>query len=416
MYPFQMRFLADPTLFRAVNKSTQIGMSFVIAAEGLDAAIFEGMSSNYVSVNEREAKDKIRYAKAFYAGLPPGVLHAIGVRLVKDTDNEIGFSNGARLLSLPASAGMRGRSGNTYLDEVAHYAGAIKDTDVYDAAIGRASREDLRLTLLSTPFGQRGVFYDVMTDSDKYRDFKRFTFKYTEIPDAAWLDKVAMIGRNMDEDSFEQEYQCRFVGDSGTYFSYALINGQVDSALEPMSDISELHSISGKPALYAGYDVGRRGHASVLTVLEKLGGKIILRLQKSYKAAAWDAQEAELARLLTVPGLKKLKIDETGMGMQLAEEVENMAPSRVDRVNFVAAKTPLAETVKMVFEKNLISIPNDRQLKNEIHSINKTITASGVRFDTNEKREHHADRFWSLAMGVDGAVSAARRLPRVIII
>jgi len=411
-----MRLLASQAPFRVVNKSTQVGVSFSIAVEGLDAAIFEATSSNYISVNEREARDKIRYARAFYDGYPAEVLDQLGARLIKDTDSELGFGNGSRLLSLPASAGLRGRSGNTYLDEVAHYAGAQKDTDIYDAAIGRTTRENLRLTLTSTPFGQRGIFYEVYTDREKYPDYAPFEFPYTVIEDRAWLDKVELIRRNMDENSFEQEYMCRFIGDSGTYFSYNLINGRADTGLVLTEDISELHTATGR--LYAGYDVGRKGHASVLAVIEKdkKTGHLTLRFMKTYKDAAWSAQKDELRRVLMIPQLRKLSIDATGMGLQLAEEVADMARSRVNQVNFVAEKTILAETAKMAFEKNLITIANDRALKNEIHSIEKTITNAGARFDTTEKKKHHADRFWALCMAIQNAISETRRMPRLIII
>lgn len=418
-----MNYLASRATFRVVNKSTQIGMSFISAAEGLDAAVFENTSSNYVSVNEREARDKIRYARTFYEGIPAAVLkianNGKAVKLVKDTDNELGFSNGARLLSLPASAGMRGRSGNTYLDEIAHYSGQQDDTKIYDAAIGRTTRSGLRLTLLSTPFGQRGIFYDVCKDRDKYPDYEPFEFPYTVIQDADWLKSVALIKRNSSsEDAFKQEYECYFIGDSGTYFSYDLINGRIDEKLELLNDISELSRCTGQ--LYAGYDVGRKGHASILFVLEKQnkkdGGQLIVRLIKPYTNAAWHIQKATLADLLLVPQVKKLSIDSTGMGLQLAEEVRDMAQSRVNMINFVGQKTQLAELAKMAFEKNLITLPNDRALKNEIHSIEKNVTAAGVRFDTTENKKHHADRFWAMAMALQNAISDTRRMPRLIII
>ena len=108
--PYQINFLNDKSKFRVVAKSRQIGFSWVISGEGLHRiATNPGKKVNYVSINQKEASDKINYAKQFYYSIP----ELSGFKAPIYTSAEFEFSmhnhpNTSYMISQPASAAIRG--------------------------------------------------------------------------------------------------------------------------------------------------------------------------------------------------------------------------------------------------------------------------------------------------------------------
>ena len=76
-------------------------------------------------------------------------------------------------------------------------------------------------------------------------------------------------------------------------------------------------------------------------------------------------------------------------------------------------KETLAVDLHIVFENEEVSIPRDRELISQVHSIKKTATDAGYsRYDTEKNEKHHADRFWALALAVHAAGIARGRKRR----
>ncbi|MGC8843830.1 MAG: terminase large subunit domain-containing protein, partial [bacterium] len=120
VYPYQFAFLNEKSRFTITVKARQVGFSYAFALRGLTKALQEpNYSALYLSLNQRDAEEKIRYARLLYHSQPKSVRKKI--RLVRDSLQEMAFSNGSRLLSLPCSSGLRGKSGHLYLDEFAHF-------------------------------------------------------------------------------------------------------------------------------------------------------------------------------------------------------------------------------------------------------------------------------------------------------
>ena len=154
---FQYAHLNDDGTFRIENKSRQIAWSWLASAEGIAEAVLYGTSSAYVSINQDEAAEKIRYAKSVYYAIR-------GIRLPKLTHDSmlaLEFDNGARLLSLPARP-PRGKSRfNIYLDEFAH---VMYDREIYTAALPIISKGG-RLRVGSSPMGASGVFWELYSEA-----------------------------------------------------------------------------------------------------------------------------------------------------------------------------------------------------------------------------------------------------------
>ena len=128
--PYQIDFLRNRSRFRWVTKSRQVGFSFVFALEALARChLRDKHTAVFVSYNLDDAKEKILIARQVHEELPL----AYQKRLVVDSKTELAFESNAahkrlsRIISAPSKA-PRGKKGDVYLDELAHY---VNDRQVY---------------------------------------------------------------------------------------------------------------------------------------------------------------------------------------------------------------------------------------------------------------------------------------------
>ena len=92
--------------------------------------------------------------------------------------------------------------------------------------------------------------------------------------------------------------------------------------------------------------------------------------------------------------------------MQLAEEaVDEFGDYRVEAVTFTnALKAEMAGRLRRRVEDRTIRIPVDERIRNDWHSIERSVTPSGhIRYDADRSVAGHADRFWAAALAVYAA-------------
>ena len=56
----------------------------------------------------------------------------------------------------------------------------------------------------------------------------------------------------------------------------------------------------------------------------------------------------------------------------------------------------------MLVQQHKTPLPVARELLQQIHSVKRKPTATGLVFDTERNEEHHADRFWAWALALYG--------------
>lgn len=398
--PWQKDLLNIQDRFIVVNKSCQIGFSLIAAAWALHRALVLGVPQIFVSVNLKEARHKVRYAKSLYLSLPK----PFQLPMVADSSDEIAFlrpdDQVVYITSLPASSGMRGRHGDILLDELAHFSQEQAD-ELFPAAISRVAR-GYRLLCGSSPWGAMGLFYELFANREQYPDFVRRQYPWGVLTNPEVRASIELIKRNTAKDIFEQEFCCKFTADVDNYFSHALINSVCHSEVEL---VDTMDSLEGRGPLFAGLDVGRHNNPSVLIVFEEVPGKtLVMRFMRSYKKMSFDSQENELAPLLRMPNLTKIAVDCSGLGMGLGERLKRLSPGKVDEIQISQqSKQSLVETTKTAFENKTVRLVNDPALKREIFSIRKIVTNTGVRYDTRMQGASHADQFSALALAVYAA-------------
>ena len=424
--PYQLSFLRNRSKFRWVTKSRQVGYSFLFALEALARShLRENYTGVFVSYNLEDAKSKIVTARQLYEELPL----AFQKKLISDSKTELAFaSNGAqqrisRIISNPCKA-PRGRTGHTYLDELAHY---TLDREVYKGSTAVILRSHGQLTGASTPLGRRGIFWEIA--KQELRRYPHHTRQNVPwwlcrlfcrdvkgaaklAPDMATEERVGRFGAagiieqydSLPLEDFTQEFECAFVDESYSYFPYDLILPCTSNDVQVAEDVSDIRRVAGR--LVAGFDVGRTRDRSELAVFEQRGDMYFCVMLRSYEQATFAAQETELRRLLNTLPIARLSIDNSGIGMNLAENLAREFPQVVPETFTNARKEQWAVDFKILLQRREVALPKDRKLVSQIHSIKRHVLPSGkVSFDAERSSKNgHADKFWAVALACQKSV------------
>lgn len=418
--PYQQAFLATRAPYRCVEKGRQVGYSFLFACEAIARShLRETHNSIFVSYNLADSKEKIAYAAQLHEELPL----EFQKKKVVDSKLELGFRSNSsskrvsRIISHPSRA-PRGKKGDIYLDELAHYA---NDREVYKGSTALILRAKGQMTVCSSPLGRRGQFWEIARQELRpYGSYWRQKVPWwlcsffcndvvTASRDAlkmATEERVARFGTqgikeqfsSLPLDDFQQEFEVVYVDEAMSFFPYELILPATNDSLELADDFSQVKHIG---RLHAGFDVGRKKDFSELAIFDELDdGRFICRLLKRYDKVKFQTQEASLRQMLNLLPIGRMLIDQNGIGMHLTENLADDYP-QVEGVTFTGpSKETWATDFKIGLQKSLIVLPRERELVSQIHSIRRKITPAGrtqlTSTDTTDKG--HADRFWACAL------------------
>ena len=416
---YQLAFLQNRSRFRWVTKSRQVGFSFLFALEALARCHLRSKhTAIFVSYNLEDAKEKILHARQLHEELPL----AYQKRLVVDSKTELAFESNrsgrglSRILSNPSKA-PRGKKGDVYLDEIAHY---TNDREVYRGSTALILRSHGQLTGCSTPLGRRGIFWEIARQELRaYPHHRRqdvpwwlcrffcrdVTRAMSEAPHMPTAERVEAFGtpsiqEQLDTlvlEDFQQEFEGRFVDESFSYYPYELILPCTRHDLVLARDATDLPQPRGR--LVAGFDVGRVHDRSELAVFEELEGRKICRLLRRFERTPFAEQEAELRCLLGLLPIARLSIDQTGLGMHLAENLSRDFPQVRGETFTQPSKERWATDFKILLQRQGVELPRDRALISEIHSVRRRVLPSGkVSFEAERTAHGHADRFWAVAL------------------
>lgn len=434
---FQLAHLQDDNILRCEVKGRQIAWSFTIAAEAIANVILEGASSIFQSINLDEAREKIIYARTIFEHLNIGGLPKI---TQPDTTTQLGFDNGARIISSPGTP-QRGKARFwMYFDE---WAWQKHDRANYTAAFPIISKGG-KVRGASSPAGSSGIFWEIY--GQELRPYPGYTRKATpwwEVqafctdvrtarPAAPTLttrerverfgnERIRLIFENMPDEDFTQEYECVFVDESSAWITWDEIKASQDPDLlcfiaagvgdcrRAIDDLAAAVQLGKAEAAFcAGYDVGRTRNTSELFIIGKTTtGSYPLRAALTLDNVPYDDQYDLICYACERLPMIKLLIDRNGIGNNLAENAERRFPSKVEGAQFTnTSKALWAGDAKMLIQQHKTPLPVDRDIAYQIHSIKKIITAAKNNvFDTEANEKHHADKFWSWALGLSATKS-----------
>ena len=427
--PYQLRWLADKSPIKLWQKSRRIGATYVQSFEDVYDIITSPKVNQvwFSSADDSAAKEYILYCTK-WAQLFNVVAEDMGETFLDEkkdiTVYQIRFPKNRRITALSSNPkAFRSKGGKVVLDEFAHHSDA--------AALWKAAKPAITwgypLRILSTHHGTTSLFNRFCEQIKKEK--LHWSMHTTDIFTAAEEGLVSRItGKNAkpediqawlkreEEDSFDritwlEEYCVMPSDENSSFLSYELITScESDTTL---SDNQLFPSTGGAGVVgeyYIGIDIGRKKDLTCIWILEKIGDLRYTRDVRILEKLPFKTQREILFATIQLLNPRRLCIDATGLGMQLAEETKSAFGHRVEPVTFSGkVKEELAFTLLSAFQDKRVVIPADHEIREDLHSVKKVTTAANnIRFDVNQSEvSGHADRFWALALALHAAHNSA---------
>ncbi len=437
-FRYQREWVDDSSRLKIITKTRQAGITFW---ETWDIVTYLLSVPNqtwyYLSVSEDRAVDAIDYAATHCAVM--GALIASMTDSVEwfgeDGDRvkyrqlTIAFPNGSKLVGLPANARTaRGCVGHITLDEFAHHL----DADKIWTAVSPIITWGFRLHVISTPNGMQGRFYRIWTGNERLspevieecaskesKDLRLYWLKKHGLEDR-WSRHFVDIHRAKadghpvdideqreiagDELTWLQEYCGKFLDEGLAVLPYELLKKGYDDRATFALDFDNVRQYG---PLFGGYDVARKRDLAVLWVNERLKtGQFLQRACVTLKQSEFSTQEQVLSDHM--PYLRRICIDATGMGEQLAENMQKrFGEVRVEAVSLNGGRpASLVSKIRKLYEatpsRQLTA--EDAQIRRDFHSVHRTHTEMGnVRYSAPRGKDGHADRFWAASLALEAA-------------
>lgn len=452
--PWQEDFITSTKQFISILKSRRTGFSFATGLKGLSKALDPGRQKyvkQFVSYNESDAQEKIRYIREFYDSIP----NFAKKKIVTENKSEIELldANGkttSRLISMPCRP-PRGKGGDISLDEYGIFLPNMSKL-VYTAALYVISRGGC-IEVGSTPLGCIGRFYEICTDKKKYPAYQRFNIPWwfstalcTDVANAVKecpnmnteerVEKFATetlkeIFRNDVLEDFQQECECMFIDTAESYITldeiYSCTPGMNDDftnedytkeiesgesesffgrEIKICKTVDDMCTFEYDPErdgiLYLGYDIAKkRDAASIFLLGLKSNGEKKVFGYEELRAKDFEFQIDCIKKLNQALPIRRMCIDCTGMGMPILERLEkDIGKAKVEGIYFTSqAKEEMAQGVKLGLQRKEFVLPNDKNLHHQIHSIRRIATSgNNFRYDADRDENGHADTFWSFAL------------------
>lgn len=202
----------------------QVGKTQTVSFRALHTAMYvPARDVLIVSPTQRQSDEMLLRIAALYKGMRGQP------RLKRDNASEIGLANGSRVVSLPGSeGGIRGFSAVRLLilDE------AARIPDEVFASVLPMVASDGQILALSTPWGQRGWFYD-LHEGIPLNGWERH--KITVYESAQYtLQRIAEVKASVGSFVFSSDYECVFGDTDAQLFSTAAVRAAFTSDVAPL--------------------------------------------------------------------------------------------------------------------------------------------------------------------------------------
>lgn len=413
LHPYQQRAVENPTRFTWNNWSRQVGKSYAFSLRRIVRGLARGRNQLFLSAGERQSRELMMKAAEHLRLLKRGFDLAErevfeGTRF---TAMEITVRDGIRIIGLPANPlTARGFTGDVLLDEFAmHLPG--QDSDIYAAAYGSVTRKRGELDICSTPYGRLNMFYRLGTNPV----FAHNTVTIEDAKADGFDEDIEELRQGLDEERWRQEYLCEFVDETSAFLTYDLIGKCEDPTLKRALDFHALREHKGD--VYLGMDIGRERNPTVIWLFDRIGERLVHLGIIEMVGEKFRPQYNLLSEILRCTCVKRCCIDRSGLGWQMAEDaVTDFGEHRVEPINFtLAMKEQLAGDLRVKMEDTLARIPVCDKIRNDLHSIQRSITAAGhTRYQAPQRDDEHADRFWALALAVHAASAPAGKIECIL--
>lgn len=401
-YDYQDVFLNDTARFKIVNIGRQAGKTTMTAIDALHKALFHKEFQVVVfSRNENQSKKLLSMIREFImrgdrhmkGSLKSGRGEFFSEQIDHSKPNntqQLSFRNGSSIISLPATDGARGYTANhVILDEA-----SFMEDEVYESVIEpMVTHSGGSMTLLSTPNGQKGFFYEIFdpNGSGRHEEYSKYWFPSTICPEPNVQAFVELKKATADALTFNQEYMAEFTSSKSTYFK----EDQLQRALS--EDLEFQDSWSGP--CFMGVDWGKKDDQSVIAVVAKEEDYYkLVYLHAFPKNTNYKDVVEQVGELRKRFNVGKVVAD-YGAGDAQINEMEDKG-WHVEGFNFsLQSKIKVYSFLKRLLEREKFKMPQEKQLLSEFRSFEYEITIHG-----NMKLHHpkggHDDRLDAIVLAL----------------
>ncbi len=426
--PYQRAWIRDESPMKLLEKSRRIGMTYATSYRRVMRALSIPGLDCWVSTRDLStAKEFVRYCAKWcrLANVVAKGLDGTHEEVVAAGDIKaqvIEFKNGSRIYVLTSNPdALAGKGGDVVLDEFALH----KDQNLlWQVALPTASVWGYQVEVISTHRGKNTLFNKFVADANGQNKMHWSLHSITIQTAVAegLVDKINAAtakrgGKPISGEDFirqqqdrctndaqwMQEYMCQPQDDFGALLTYEMLTAC-------SSPLAQLQANPASRNVYLGMDIGRKHDLSVIWAIEDLGPMSTTREVKVMEKTPFHIQLDAFCDMFQRYNARRGRIDSTGIGAMLAEEAQRrLGTSRVEAVGFTPAeKEAMAMTMLRTFQDKAIRIPDDYEVIEDLHKVEKQVTASGhIRYVATSDEGGHADRFWALGLALsakgDGA-------------
>lgn len=421
--PYQAAWIRDNSRLKLMEKSRQIGLSWstayalvrrmsITGGSGLDAWV-----SSRDDLQARLFKEDCNH----FASLLHTACRDLGQAVIDDQRGISAYvlhmASGRRIHSMSSNPDAQaGKRGDRILDEFALHPDPRKLWSIAYPGITWGGQ----MEIISTHRGSQNYFNLLVQEIREGGNPKGISLHRVTLQDALDQGFLSKLKQKLpkddprqdmdeadyfdfiragcaDEESFLQEYMCVPADDASAFISYDLL----DACTMPRGEAWETE-LDPEATYYMGVDVGRRHDLTVMYLVEAIGTQRITRRIIEMQNATFAEQAAVLDKYAAMPWVKRICMDATGIGMQLAEDAHTRHGAKVEQITFTAGvKEDLALTLRRAMEDSALRIPPLPALAADLRSIRKETTSAGnVRYVGERTADGHADRFWALALSL----------------
>lgn len=172
----------------------------------------------------------------------------------------------------------------------------------------------------------------------------------------------------------------------------------VDSCLWPVGYVPEDERAA---ELFIGIDIGRTRDRTVIYTFQLKKDRCLTREVCVLHQVPFAQQKIEIQKRMT-RNVIKAYVDKGAIGMQLAEELQAQYGGRCEGIQLSSQRQgQMAMQVRSQFDRGLVVIPDDADLRADLQLVDQVETVNGVpSIKTNRGTTGHADRFWALALAL----------------
>lgn len=417
--PYQRKWIQDSSPRKLMQKSRQVGISWATAYACVRrTSAARCPHDTWVSSrDDTQARLFLEDARHFARILDL----ATGSLDPASTSHRIAFPSGRSIHSLSSNPDAQaGKRGTRVLDEFALHP---NPRQLYAVALPGTTWGG-QLEIISTHRGALNFFNSLVHESLHAGNPKRFSLHTVTLEHAVSQGLLRKLQPKLplgdprkslsesnfldftrsqcpDEATWLQEFLCVPADDASSFLpwdSLAACEYPVDHQWEHLDP-----KPSSSTEYYLGVDVARVHDLSVFLVLQRCDSLALTRHLLCMRNVPFAQQEHHLDRLLANPNLRRACIDATGLGRQFAERAaERFGKHRIEPIQLSApVKEQLAYPLRNAIETTALRLPPDPDLRHDLRSVKKEVTAAGhFRFTAEIGKEHHADRFWALALAL----------------